>query len=60
MPNNNEGMPRLKKTVTLPADVVEWLEKEVEERRFANLSHGLEFAVFELMKKEREQKGAKK
>jgi hypothetical protein len=46
---------RVKKTVTLPKDVVEWLERQVEERRFANLSHGLEFCVYQMMKREKEK-----
>jgi len=44
---------RLKKTVTLPKDVVEWLQEQIKERRFSNLSHGLEYAVYQLMKKEK-------
>ena len=52
---NNEIMPRLKKTVTLPKDVIEWLEKQIEERRFSNISHGIEYALYQLMKKEREK-----
>jgi Arc/MetJ-type ribon-helix-helix transcriptional regulator len=56
MPSEVEVMPRVKKTVTLPKDVVEWLEKQIEERRFSNLSHGIEYAVYQLMKKEKEGK----
>lgn len=51
---NNETM-RVKKTVTLPKDVVDWLEKQIEERRFSNVSHGIEYAVYQLMKKEKEK-----
>ena len=46
---------RVKKTVTLPKDVVDWLEKQIEERRFSNVSHGIEYAVYQLMKKEKEK-----
>jgi Arc/MetJ-type ribon-helix-helix transcriptional regulator len=45
---------RIKKTVTLPKDVVEWLESQIRERRFRDISHGLEYAVYQLMKKEKE------
>lgn len=44
---------RVKKTVTLPKDVVEWLEAQIQERRFSNISHGIEYAVYQLMKKEK-------
>jgi Arc/MetJ-type ribon-helix-helix transcriptional regulator len=55
MHSQNEAMPRVKKTVTLPKDVIEWLEKQIEERRFSNLSHGIEYAVYQLMKKEKKE-----
>jgi Arc/MetJ-type ribon-helix-helix transcriptional regulator len=58
MPPTNEVM-RVKKTVTLPKDVIEWLEKEIEQRRFSNISHGIEFAVYQLMKKEMEKEKTK-
>lgn len=52
MPSINDVV-RVKKTVTLPKDVVDWLEREIEERRFSNISHGIEYAVYQLMKKEK-------
>jgi Arc/MetJ-type ribon-helix-helix transcriptional regulator len=50
----NQEVMRIKKTVTLPKDVIEWLEKQIQERRFSNISHGIEYAVYQLMKKEKE------
>jgi Arc/MetJ-type ribon-helix-helix transcriptional regulator len=54
MSSFNEETMRVKKTVTLPKDVVEWLESQIRERRFRDISHGLEYAVYQLMKKEKE------
>jgi len=51
MSSNNEVV-RVKKTVTLPKDVIDWLEREIEERRFSNVSHGIEYAIYQLMKAE--------
>lgn len=31
---------------------INWLEKQIEERRFSNISHGIEYAIYQLMKKE--------
>jgi Arc/MetJ-type ribon-helix-helix transcriptional regulator len=52
MSTDNEVV-RVKKTVTLPEDVIKWLEGEIEERRFSNISHGIEYALYQLMKKEK-------
>ena len=59
MPLTNEVV-RVKKTVTLPKDVIEWLEEQIEERRFSNISHGIEYAVYQLMKKEKDGKSDQK
>ncbi len=42
--------------ITLPDDVENWLRKKVEDRTFANRSHGIEVAVRRLMKEEERKK----
>ena len=49
-----EDMPRKKVTVTIDEALVEWLDMEVEKRRFRNRSHGFEVALDELKKEKRE------
>jgi Arc/MetJ-type ribon-helix-helix transcriptional regulator len=44
-------MPRVKVTVTIDRELVEWVDKEVDKRRFRNRSHGFEVAVAELKEK---------
>lgn len=51
--STDNDVVRVKKTVTLPEDVIKWLEREIEERRFSNISHGIEFALYQLMKTEK-------
>ena len=33
------------KTITLPDDLIEWVNIQVEKRRFASVSHATEFAL---------------
>ena len=40
-------------SVTLPKECVEWLDRRVESRIYANRSHALEVLILEAMKKER-------
>lgn len=56
MQSNNEDMTRKKRTVTLPDDVLEWIDKQIEVRRFSGLSHALEYCVYQQI--QREKKGA--
>lgn len=39
--------------MTLPNDILDWIEKQIEERRFASVNHAIEFAVYQLMKREK-------
>lgn len=41
-----------KLTITVSEETAKWLAVEVAKKRFRNISHGFEFAVNELMKKE--------
>lgn len=41
-----------KLTITVDEKTAKWLAIEVAKKRFRNISHGFEFAVNELMKKE--------
>ena len=44
---------RMPISVTLPKECVEWLDKKVESRVYANRSHALEVLILETMKKEK-------
>ena len=46
------GMVRMKVTATIDNDLVEWLDGEVEKRRFRNRSHAIEYAIAKLKENE--------
>jgi len=39
---------KVKVTASMDAELVEWMDKEVETRRFASRTHALEFAISRL------------
>jgi Arc/MetJ-type ribon-helix-helix transcriptional regulator len=39
---------KVKVTASMDAELVEWIDKEVESRRFASRTHALEFAASRL------------
>jgi len=51
-------MPRQKEqvTITLPPEVLQWLDGKVADRTFANRSHGIEVAVRNLMQIKNEER----
>ena len=42
-------------STTLPKECVEWLDKKVESRVYANRSHAIEVVIFEAMKNEKKE-----
>jgi len=39
---------KVKKTVTLDSELIEWLEQKIKEKEFGSLSHGIEKALTKL------------
>lgn len=50
--------PRVPISVTLPKDAVEWLDKKVEDRVYANRSHAIEVLILQAIKAEKRWKNA--
>lgn len=49
-------MPAKKQTtVTLDKEVMEFLHEQIETKRFSSISHGINFAVYKLLKEESKQ-----
>lgn len=42
--------PRVKITLTLPADLAKWVDEKVRDREYATRSHAFEVAILELKK----------
>ena len=43
-------------SITIEKEQLEWLEDQVREERFGSLSHGIRYALKELMKREKDDK----
>jgi Arc/MetJ-type ribon-helix-helix transcriptional regulator len=46
---------RIPISVTLPKECVEWLDRKVESRIYANRSHSIEVLILEAMKNEKKE-----
>lgn len=50
-----QDMPKVRMNVTIREDLVKWIDEQIEKLRFANRSHALEYAVLQLMEKEKKE-----
>ena len=49
-------MAKLRRSITIDKELVEWIKSEIEKKRFKDVSHAIEFAVYRL--KVFDEKGA--
>ncbi len=56
--NTTQSMSGKKKqtTVTLDDEVLNFLQQQIKEKRFSSVSHGVNYAVYRLMKEENKGK----
>ena len=48
-------MARERVSITLPKECLEWLDKKIESRIYANRSHAIEVLILEAMKNEKKE-----
>ena len=53
MENKDAEMVRERVSLTLPKECLEWVDKRVKSRIYANRSHAMEVLILEAMKKEK-------
>lgn len=45
---------KIRKSVSLSKEVLDWIDRQIKDRKFSNVSHCLEYAVWKLMKEKEE------
>lgn len=53
MKNEAEPVPRERVSITLPKKCVEWIDKQIEARKFFSRSHAVEVLILEKMREKR-------
>ncbi len=47
-------MVRERVSITLPKELLEWIDKKIESRTYANRSHAIEVLILEAIKREKQ------
>jgi len=50
MKSEVEVMPRTRLSITLPKECVEWIDKQVKDRKYFSRSHAIEVLILEKIK----------
>ena len=47
---NFESMPKVRRSVTLSEETMAWIKEQIKKKRFKDVSHALEYEIYQLMK----------
>jgi len=56
MTNNSEAMPKIRRSVTISEDLMKWITHEIDRKRFKDVSHAIEYALFRLKEESEKEK----
>ena len=48
-------MNKVRRSVTLSKEILDWLKEQIEQKRFGSISHGIEFCVHREMQREKQE-----
>jgi Arc/MetJ-type ribon-helix-helix transcriptional regulator len=47
-------MPKVRRSVTLSEETMAWINEQIKKKWFKDVSHALEYAIYQLMQKDKE------
>lgn len=54
MPRNKRNMPKVRRSVTISEETFNWIKEQIRQKKFKDVSHALDYAVYQLIKKEKD------
>jgi Arc/MetJ-type ribon-helix-helix transcriptional regulator len=51
-----EVMPKIRRSVTISEELMKWIQEEIKRKRFKDVSHAIEYALYRLMEESKKQK----
>ena len=48
-------MPKVRRSVTLSEETMAWINGQIKKKRFKDVSHALEYAIYQLMERDKEK-----
>jgi len=54
---NNEAMPKIRRSVTISKELMDWIQLEIKRKRFKDVSHAIEYALYCLMEESKKEGG---
>lgn len=55
MQPNNDLVPKIRRSITLDKELNAWIQEQIKQKRFKDVSHAIEYAVFKLRESEKKK-----
>jgi Arc/MetJ-type ribon-helix-helix transcriptional regulator len=46
-------MPKVRRSVTISEETMAWIKEQIKKKRFKDVSHALDYAVYQLMQEDK-------
>jgi Arc/MetJ-type ribon-helix-helix transcriptional regulator len=56
MTTESKAMPKIRRTVTISKDVYDWIQEQIKERKFKDVSHAIDYSLYHLKQELEKQK----
>ena len=56
MTTETEAMPKIRRTVTISKDLYDWMQTQIREHRFKDVSHAIEYSLWHVKEESEKQK----
>ena len=56
MTTNNEAMPKIRRSVTISKELMDWIQEQIKQKRFKDVSHAIEYSLYRVMEETKKEK----
>jgi len=53
MNEKSEDMPKIRRSVSISKETMEWIQEQIKHKRFKDVSHAIEYAVYQVMQEKK-------
>lgn len=53
---NTENMPKVRRSVSLDKELLDWVNEQIKQKRFSDVSHSLNYALYHLKQEDESKK----
>jgi Arc/MetJ-type ribon-helix-helix transcriptional regulator len=50
-----EVMPKIRRSVTISKELMEWIQEEIKRKRFKDVSHAIEYSLYKVMEESKKE-----